>query len=154
MDHAANLAGIAAFNNIEGFLGRLAAVHDNRQFHFLSQLDLLDEPISLNITGRKIVVIVQTDLADGYDLFRAAGIVIQLVHILFFQILYRMGMHAHSAEYEIVFIHHLQGAGAALHIAGAVDDGIDTRTAHSAKKLLLILFKLRIIIMRMSIKVH
>ena len=114
-------AHLGAFDDIKGILRSFAGMDHNGKTCFLRQPQLLDKPEALEFAGVSIVVVIQTDLADGNDFFMFAQFS-QLVDGLRGHIIEFMGVYADGSVDIVIFICHAYARFRAFHIAADIDD--------------------------------
>ena len=146
-------AYFGTFNDVKGILRGFSGMDDNGETCFFRKTQLLDEPETLEFAGVGIIMIVQTDFADGNYFFVFAQFS-QLFDGLRGHIVEFMGMNADGSVNVVIFIRHAYAHFRAFYITADIDDMTYPRSREKLlQELLSIFLESAIVIMSMRFKI-
>ena len=130
---------------------RIAYMEHRRNIHPTGQRQLLDEYLALLVTGRKIVEIIQTDLAHGHHA-RLRQHAFQLGFRFIRPGFGLMRMHAHRTIHAFVFFGKRHDAAARFQVASSQNAAPDASLRHALHHLRQVVLKSLVFQMTMRIK--
>ena len=151
MHHALRQPITMGAQDIDHIAVRVADMKDDRLVQLIGQIKLTGEHILLNVPGRKIVVIIQSDFAQRHNLLLGCEPVRQNRDIGICEILRVVRMHTDGGIEHGLAFGQLDGLGAGSHIR-ADTHGKHLRLAHARKHILAVGVKPTIVRMGMRVK--